>query len=443
MSLGNDFMDSQARILVYFHGHVDEGRLEEAVRLTLVACPWLAYRYVDDRHRPCWQRVEEGEWSQFLDMAVCPLTDPRFYQFINEPLLTDSAPQVRVGLFRGEDDVLCIRSNHMALDGGGAVNYLSLLASTYKELGKDTRHSSIKVTADRPGPLQVLREVGVLNAIRALPHIDLPGRPWGVPRTGDDDARGVYTVTQLSPERLNAVREYARVRKVTVNDVLLASFYRSLFEVCAPPAGARLMVEVPVNLRKYLPRSQTDVPSDLSAVYLVNIERVENETYEQTLDRVHRQLSKKKSNRVELAELVLLELFMFPGPWLLKKLKEIVGFKAAHPVLSNLGEVNTRSADFGGPEVKDVHFIGPLLYPPNIGVGIYTFRGRLNVSLNYPCSAVDERTMERFLDLFLKEIPGPAEVPSSTELDMEGDNEKKAERTVTSEKVVCICPPPT
>jgi len=442
MSLGHDFMDGQARILVYFDGHVDEARLEEAVRLTLVASPWIAYRYVDDGLRPYWQRVDEKDWWPIFHMVVCPPSDPRFYKFIKEPMLPENAPQVKVGLFRWENDVLCIRSNHMALDGGGAVRYLSLLASIYRQLGKDPHHIPERSAAGRPGPLQVLKEVGLLNAIKALPHIDLPGRSWGVPRTGGNDDQGTFTVTQLSPERLSFVREYAKERNVTINDVLLTSFCRALFEICDPPLGERLMIEVPVNLRKHLPRFQADVVSDLSAIYLLNIERLHNETFDQTMDRVHRQVEDKKKNKIELAEMVLLELFMLPGPWLLRTIKGVVGSKTAHPVISNLGVVDPKEVDFGGPEIKDVHFIGPLLYPPNIGMGIYTFRGRLNVSLNYPRSAVDDLTKGRFLDLFLMEVPGPAETPSSGGRSSEEQHDITGEQTVSSVKAVCICPPP-
>jgi len=441
MSLGNDFMDGQVRILVCFDGHVDEARLEDAVRLTLVASPWLAYRYVDNGLRPYWQRVDERDGWPIFHMVVCPLSDPRFYNFITEPVLPENSPQVKVGLFRWENDVLSIRSNHMALDGGGAVRYLSLLASIYRGLGKDPHHIPERSAVGRPGPLRVLKEMGLLSAIRALPHIGLPGRSWGIPRTGGNDDRGTFTVTQLSPERLNFVREYARKRNVTVNDVLLTSFCRSLFEICDPPWGERLMVEVPVNLRKHLPRFQADVIGDLSAIYLLDIERLESETFVQTLDRVHRQLEDKKKNRVELAEMVLLELLMLPGPWLLRKIKGVVGFKTAHPVISNLGVIDPKDMDFEGPEIKDIHFIGPLLYPPNIGIGIYTFRGRLNVSLSYPRSTVDDLTIGRFLDLFLKEVPGPAEIPSNRGRPSDEHHEMKGGQTVPSVKVICISPP--
>ncbi len=442
MSLGNDFMDGQARILVCFDGHADEGRLAEAVRLTLIASPELAYRYVDGGHRPYWQQVDEKDRRPLFHMAISPLSDPRFYQFITEPLLPENAPQVRAGLFRWENDVLCIRSNHMALDGGGAVRYLALLASIYKELGKDPHYIPNATTAGRQGPRHVLKEVGLLNAIKALPRIDLPGRAWGVPRTGEDNTQGTFTVTQLGPEWLNFMREYTRERKVTINDVLLTGFCRSLFEICDPPVGKRLRVEVPVNLRRYLPRVQADTVSDLSAIYFLNVERRENETFDQTLDRVHRQLDGKKNNRVELAELVLLELFTAPGPWFFKQLKAAFGFKVAHPVISNLGVIDSEVVDFGGPGVKDVHFIGPLLYPPNIGVGVYTFRGRLNLSLNYPSSAVDHRIMEHFLDRFLKELPGPVVRSAAAERSVAEGQAQPGERTASSVKVICIAPPP-
>ena len=95
--------------------------------------------------------------------------------------------------------------------------------------------------------------------------------------------------------------------------------------------------------------------------------------------------------------------------------------------------------DFEGPEIKDIHFIGPLLYPPNIGIGIYTFRGRLNVSLSYPRSTVDDLTIGRF-DLFLKEVPDRRRY-LLIEDGFDEHHEMKGGQTVPSVKVICISPP--
>jgi NRPS condensation-like uncharacterized protein len=406
MNLGTVDMDGQARILVFFDGHVDEGRLARAARLTIEAEPMLGYRFADDRWRPYWQRVDEKDWSRLFVMVECSPSDSDLFNFMVDPVLPEQAPQIRIGLFRSDCDILCIRSNHMAMDGGGGIQYLSLLASLYRELEKDPRYCPKANTCGRQGPRQVLKQTGLLSAIRALPKIQKLGSGWGIPKIGDDLSRRTFTIRQIEPERLAIIHSYAKEKGVTMNDVLLTAFCRSLFIICDPPLNRCLRVEVPTNLRRYLPAGREGVISDLSAVYFLAIDRRDDESFEETLQRVHQDIDKKKRNQVELAEMLLLELALLPGTFFLRRLKEYTNFKIAHPSLSNLGLIDHEVADFGPVPVKDLQLIGPTLFPPNIGLGVNTFRQTMTLSLSYCDSAIDAKTMDHFLRLFLDELPG-------------------------------------
>lgn len=406
MNLGTVDMDGQARILVFFDGHVDEGRLARAARLTIEAEPILGYRFVDDRWRPYWQRVNEKDWSRLFVMVKCSPLDSDLFNFMVDPVLPEQAPQIRFGLFRSDDDVLCIRSNHMAMDGGGGIQLLSLLASLYRDLEKNPLYRPTANKCCRCGPRQVLKQAGLLPAIRALSKLQKPGSGWGIPRISDDLSRRTFAIRQIESERLAIIRSYAKEKGVTMNDVLLTAFCRSLFTICDPPRDRPLRVEVPTNLRRYIPSGTEGIISDLSAVYFLTIDRRDEESFEETLQRVHQDIDKKKKNQVELGEMLLIELALLPGTFFLRRLKDYTNFKIAHPALSNLGLIDPELADFGTVPVKDLQMIGPTFFPPNIGLGVNTFRQTMTLSLNYCDSAIDANTMDRFLRLFLDELPG-------------------------------------
>jgi NRPS condensation-like uncharacterized protein len=406
MSMGTVDMDGQTRILVFFDGRVDEGRLAKAARLTVEAEPMLGYRFVDDRWHPHWQRVDEKDWSSLFMMVECSPSDPEIFNFMVDPVLPEQAPQIRFGLFRSDDDVLCIRSNHMAMDGGGEIQLLSLLASLYRDLEKNPLYRPTANTCSRCGPRQVLKQAGLLPAIRALSKLRKPGSGWGIPGIADDLSRRTFTIRQIESERLAIIRSYAKENGVTMNDVLLTAFCRSLFTICDPPRNRPLRVEVPTNLRRYLPSGTGGIISDLSAVYFLTIERRDEESFEETLQRVHQDMDNKKRNRLELGEMLLLELALLPGTFFLRRLKEFTNFKIAHPALSNLGLIDSELVDFGTVPVKDLQMIGPTLFPPNVGLGVNTFRQTMTLSLGYCDSAIDARTVNHLLRLFLDELPG-------------------------------------
>ncbi len=56
----------------------------------------------------------------------------------------------------------------------------------------------------------------------------------------------------LSADRFAAIKELGKKYKATVNDVLLAAFYRALFSTLEFEAGKNLEVSMTVDLRRYL-----------------------------------------------------------------------------------------------------------------------------------------------------------------------------------------------
>lgn len=402
--LEDNWMDGQVRILVFFHGHIDSKRLSLAVKLTLNIEPVLGYRYVDKPHHPYWLKVDERNWIDPFSMLECSPSDPLVHDFMVDPVDPDDAPQIRVRLFRGQNDLMCIRSNHLALDGGGAVQYLYLLASMYCWLEVDHDPRPDMRSPQRLGPRHIIREVGILHTLRSLSAVRVPGAGWGIPRENDDMSGKTFLVRRLGADVLGEIRSYARGRGVTVNDILLTAFCRSLFTLCEPHQGKGLLVEIPVDLRRHL-RGEPITICDLSAAYLIAIDRRVGEHFDDTLRRVHRMMDRRKRKRTELVEMLLLEMMLLPGPALLRRIVRSTGSHSAHPTLSNLGAIDDSKVDFGTAIVEDVQFIGPVLYPPNIGLSISTYRGRLSISLNYVPSASDPELVERLLDLFIRELP--------------------------------------
>ncbi|OPY31331.1 MAG: Condensation domain protein [Methanomassiliicoccales archaeon PtaU1.Bin124] len=399
----NDTMDGQGRVLVFFEGKVDQDRLGRAVHLTIRANPMLGFRFVDHHRRPYWQKVDEKDWSPYF--VASDHSDERLHEFMVRPVDPSGAPQVRVGLFRSTNDIVCIRMDHLAIDGGGAIRYLTELARTYRQLMNEAVPIPTSANVMRPGPRDVLRTAGFLPSIKGLMGLRLPGAEWGLEGSNKDHNEQEFIIRRLEPCDLAAIRSYAKGHEVTVNDVLLASYCRALFEICDPPRGKKLRVEVPTNLRRYLPRDSEGAACNLSAVYFLSIDRKDDEPFEGTLQRVHDDITRQKESRIELGEMLLLELALVPGKFVLEKLEGMADFQIAHPVISNLGTIAPEMVDFGTVPVRDVQFIGPTLYPPNIGLGVSSFGERMTLNINCCSSSVDRHVMEKLMDTIVRELP--------------------------------------
>jgi NRPS condensation-like uncharacterized protein len=262
------------------------------------------------------------------------------------------------------------------------------------------------------GPRHVLDRVGLLTAIKGLIRTRIPGEEWGIPETGNDRSRQAFVVKCIEPQRLDLVRAYAHERRVTINDVLLTAFCRSLFTALNPPLDKRLRVEVPTNLRRHLPEEHSIV-SDLSSVYFLNIDRRPEESFEETLMRVHADIEANKNGHTELGQILLLELMLLPGSPFVRRLKRFFEYEVAHPALSNVGIIDLAMASFGDVGIEDIQLIGPTRYPPNLALDVCTYRQRMTLRINCCSSATDIGTIDRVLDLLLDELPGAADRAST------------------------------
>jgi len=405
IGMESDASDGQGRIMVFFQGHIDEEILARAVDLTMRAEPILTYRFVNHPWRPYWQRTAQVEQKCHFKVMEGTSSDKEFSDFMARPLSPTQAPQIRVRVFRSDNDVLCIRLNHMIMDGGGAIAYLSMLSSLYRELERDPEYLPTVNLERMQIPREVLRRGGLLPAIRGLPSIQVPGSTWGINREGGDCSGRAFITRTILPDRLAAIRSYAREEGVTINDVLLTALYRSLFVLVDPPMGQPLRAEVPINLRRYLPDGKRAI-GNVAGIYFITIDRRDGEDFKGTLQRVHGILEKKKERQEELAEMLFIELVLFPGMFLIEGLAKFTNFQIAHPVLSNLGIIDPKVVDFGNVPVEDVHFFGPVQLPPGVGMGASTFHQRMTLSFSYCDTAVRPSTMEQLFDLILEELPG-------------------------------------
>jgi len=406
MTMDEGASDRMGRILLFFKGRLDEALLERAVELTIEAEPILGYRYVYDPWRSYWSKVGDEARVKPFRFIRCARSDDRLYDFMIEPIPLERAPLFRVGLLRSDDDVLCIKVHHMIMDGGGALAFLGLLSSCYRELSRDPNYHPAPQIGRPNGPREVLRNGGLAPAIKGLPKIGIRGPTWGIPKHSDDLAGRAFMVRQLGPARVGALRDYARLRGVTVNDVLLTTYYRSLFKIADPPRSVPLRIEVPIALRKYLPPGRRSSVCNLAGVFFPTIDRRDDERFEDTLTRVHSAMNAMKQRKEELAEMLFIELVLLPGMFLIKGAAKFIDFEIAHPALSNLGVVDPALVDFGAVQPDDVQTLGPVHFPPNVGMGVNTFRQRMTLSLTYCDTAVETETMERLFELFLGELPG-------------------------------------
>ncbi len=398
--------DGQVRLIITFNGRIDEARMEKAVMLSLDSEPVLGCRFVERPWRPYWQRLSDTG-PVFSLYAVDPLdVELELNDLLTAPLDPLAGPQLRIGILRSDNDILCIKMSHIVADGGATMEYMGLLSDIYQRLKADPDYRPVPNVKGLRTSFQALSLIPLKQLLMACIRFSVPRAVWGLPRDGRDLSGRSFMLRRIGSERYAFIKAYARQHEVTVGEVFLAAYYRALFEVLDPPENVPLPVVVPTNLRRYLPSGKPGGICNLSGGFFPAIVRKKGESFEDTLAKVHISMEGEKMKSTDIAQMFFMELAVLPGFAFMRTMKNTVNSFMMHPGFSNIGIIDPKLADFGDAETIEVSGMGPVPYPPHFGLGIMTFNGNMILTAGYCYTSTDTSLIDKFFNVLLDEVPG-------------------------------------
>jgi NRPS condensation-like uncharacterized protein len=245
------------------------------------------------------------------------------------------------------------------------------------------------------------------QVLRALPPADLAEirRQARVDRLTSDRAertvwlplesrpaeRG-FCLHQVAPALLEQVRRRAREQQATLNDVLVAAFFRAQARLGGYTGERqdrrRLQVRVTSDIRKYLPTGRAEAVCDLAANHVLRLHPYRpDEAFGKTLARVAQMTRRLKQGRRDLAIYAAPVLLRrLPNRWLLwmaTRLDEmLIRTGRLVPTFSNAGVVLPEHCDFEGP-ATEAWLLPHAVRLPNFVTAFTTFQGRLTMAAGF------------------------------------------------------------
>ncbi len=407
LHLARHLHDGQSRYLVTFSGRLDTERIARAFELSLDAEPVLGCRFVDHPWRPYWERLPCVKRVSPLSIVETD-NEHSVHAWLGAPLDASAGVQVRASLFRRSTEKLAVKLSHEAADFGGSIDYLGILSTIYRELRTNPAYVPRPRTA-RLGQGPVLRGAGFRQLLRGCFHFSAPnaGIDFGV--SADGIGEPAFAERHLEPDGFLRIREYCRTRGTTINEVALAAFYRAHFQVFAPPAGAKLTIPIPVNLRRHLPADSSAGVCNLPAIFFAG---VKDQRFDALAADVRRLMASARLNTPWLGQAVLVEL-MFLLPYALlrwiarRRIPRQIASGKIYPYISNDGIIDTRRFDFGDPAICDFDTWGPVPNHPLPTISVYSVGDKLKTSIATR-DRPNGRWAERLLDAYMRELPGQA-----------------------------------
>lgn len=402
---------SGTHCIVSFAGRIDADRLVRAVRLTLDAEPILGCRWVEHWFRPSWRRRDDLDQTDFCEVresSNCRADVEDFLGF--QPDLP-----LRVLLLRGDTDLLCIKLDHRAGDGGATKEYVYLLADVYHRLCDDPYYVPVPNVDGRRGmqqlrdrfsfreKLRIFRQG--LNVIRRLART---AGTWKFPRPQNDALEFAYL--RLDAARVRAIREYALRQRTTISQVLVAALYLTICHARPQSSDRPLPITVAADLRRHLPSKMAAGLCNLNGTVPISIDSQSGESLDGVVKQVRDQMRAQRNGYLGLP----LSVFLVEGLpiirhmvglipyWYMKRLVRRVLQRnpgilereiTRRVIFTDIGELEPDRLTFAGTGISDAFVTGgvfkEIARSPGMAVGVPLgmavsgFQGSLTLSLGY------------------------------------------------------------
>jgi NRPS condensation-like uncharacterized protein len=400
---------NNVHVEIWLAGHLDSGRLRDAVAAALAAEPQAAVRRARGgwwRRGYAWEfppRADEDPVSTVTWRTETDLDKSRERFMAAAPPL-DRSPPFRLLLARGPGrDSLILNAHHAAFDGRSCLRLLRLIAERYDATGLPA------VPAGEPWEARIPRSAKTGSPGRARHPVRRNSRI--APRHADGHrtrrAPG-YGFALLGWPGVPAVPAAgAGAPRVTVNDLLIAALIQAVREwnATAGRAPGRVLISMPVDARE---PGRGDEIGNLSRLCTMTVEPSEPGPLAWAVAAQTGPAKQKPGPPVGAA---LTAAARVPLPTPVKRravrlaVRTVGRLRCDTSLVSNLGVVS-EAPRFGALAPERMWFSTTAHMPRGLSVGAITVGGRLQVCLRYRHALFDSAAARDFAALYAAALSG-------------------------------------
>jgi NRPS condensation-like uncharacterized protein len=214
----------------------------------------------------------------------------------------------------------------------------------------------------------------------------------------------------LTQDFVSRFVEYGRKHNATINDLLLAAFFRALVTTASWDGCRQLRVTSTIDLRRHIPNIQASAVANLSlwGEGWPSLGTDLGQDFPSTLDKITPITRRRKQNFVGVDTLIgmLIGLGPLPNNWAMKLVNRSYQQKMdkgnwAH-TFTNMGPIDPSTVTFGSKPVA-ARLLQPPFYPPLFAVGASGYEGTLTLSTGV--YTIQRDLTESFLDAMIAELP--------------------------------------
>ncbi|MBN1328394.1 MAG: hypothetical protein JXA54_02865 [Candidatus Heimdallarchaeota archaeon] len=403
--------DQQINFVFHLDGSIDPKIMKKAVRLTMDAEPVLGCKFVKEKRRSYWVRRTDIDELDYFEMIKADNIDSESKKFILTQIDPSIDSLLKIRIFRCENkkDTLVIKSDHSVMDGGGFYDYLSLLCDTYNNLIVSPNYQVTPNLSTNRELNQALKHHSFVKKIKSLIFEKGYSPTWSFPYIGRGKEKKNFILKKIDNENFQQIKDYGKQRGATLNDMFLTASFRALFKLIKPQENKKMTIAVPTDLRLFMPNKKANTITNLVSTTFVSLKYNADDTYDDMLQNISQQMCKKKEIQLGLGLMFMINnLFRFRfitvERFANKIYKRLYKKGKMHPIITNVGIIDSVKRCFGSINVEDAYIITPINWAPSFSMGISSYNKEISLSIGYCEDSYDKRTIELFLELFLTEL---------------------------------------
>jgi NRPS condensation-like uncharacterized protein len=399
-----DFNDRMVHVELHYDFRIDIHALKTVLICFLEKAPVLHSSFAGSPINPYWS-VKDYKIEDVLTISEPKNLQEEIDHFLTQYIPPESDLQIKVALFYHKNkSVLCIVENHMCMDGGDLKYFLNALSLNYTEYVKNKKSPLAIKTGTRSydrvySDLSPTDQKAAQKLYKNVSSRDKHGFPL-TPDSKND--RSFIVRRDFDSERFRKLRAAGKKAGATVNDLLIAIYMHSLYEIANFGEDESLSVSCAVDLRRHIKDTSKDGLTNHTA-FMQCLTPKKGRNINETLAYVMRSTEKNKQDRfLGLYSLPLLKLAYSILPYAASE--EIIKIGYSNPLIgmSNIGVLDAEKLALDGNKPTYGFLTGAVKYKPYVLLSAISLNNMLTLSMCVKGNEEDKKIVNRFFDLLEK-----------------------------------------
>ena len=404
--LFRDFNDRMVHVELNYDFIPDIEALKTVLICAFEKVPVLHSRFVDNKLSTHWE-VRPYNIDDVFTVSFPDDMEKAVDEFLTQYISPVEDIQMKVALFiKDGKSALCMVENHMCMDGGDLKYFLKEFCENYSRYitegvspihfrtgsrSYDDVYSGFSKT-----------EAGV--AKRLFKNINARD-DHRFPLTKDNIRdKSFIARKKFSEETLAKLKTKGKELGATINDLLLASYFYSVYELADYPQGDKVMISNAIDLRRHMSSVDNKGFTNHTSWMQCVIPERGRDIFETVKYVVQSSNRFKKDKFMGLYGLPLLNFGYNFLPHSVSEEIIKIGYSNPLMAMSNIGVLNGQHFVLGEKEPTDAFMSGAVKYKPFVLLTATTYKNVITLSMCVRGNEEDKQIVNEFFNLMEKNI---------------------------------------